>query len=61
IQFNPESEWRINFCRNHYELVQETAANRKLWKTEASSWLPVFGSFHNISMFGFLKIEKVKD
>ncbi|HOK80129.1 MAG TPA: DUF4838 domain-containing protein [bacterium] len=59
IQFDPESEWKINACRNYYEPEQKTTATSKLWKIEHSSWLPVFGSFHNISAFGFLKIEKI--
>ena len=55
IKFLSESEYRVNFCRNYYHPNKEEGPKTK-WVQESSSWLPVFGSFHNIDAFGFLKI-----
>jgi len=53
INFTPGSQWLVNFCRNYYYFVD----NKNSWAYEASSWQAVFGSFHNISMFGTLNIK----
>ncbi|MCM8821759.1 MAG: DUF4838 domain-containing protein [Candidatus Omnitrophica bacterium] len=56
IKFTPQSEYRVNFCRNCY-LSKTLPGQQKKWTMESSSWVPVFGSFHNIDTFGFLKIS----
>jgi len=57
IKFRPQSEYRVNFCRNYY-YPQKQEGSQKKWIQESSSWLPVFGSFQNISSFGFLRIAQ---
>ncbi|MCX7705972.1 MAG: DUF4838 domain-containing protein, partial [bacterium] len=55
IKFNPESDWKVNFCRN-YHFLKTLGSGQKKWVWETSSYLPVFGSFHNIPYFGLLKL-----
>lgn len=55
IKFNPESKYRVNFCRNFYLFDEK----QNSWIHLASSWQPVFGSFHNLSKYGFLEISKI--